>query len=61
MLVLSRKPGQSILIKTPHGTVFIHTLREDRIGIEAPRNFRVTREELDERPRRVIQPRPRSA
>lgn len=46
MLVLSRKPGQSLVIKTPQGTILIKTLTENRVGIEAPGSFRIVRQEL---------------
>lgn len=53
MLVLTRKPGERIVIETENGeriVVALCQLRvgQVRIGIEAPRNFRIMREELIE-------------
>lgn len=50
MLVLSRKERQSIIISTPQGDVTVTVVRMAggtvRIGIDAPREFPVWRQEI---------------
>lgn len=51
MLVLSRKPGEKIHVQLPHGiNVTVTCVRigpnSVRIGIDAPREFNIVREEL---------------
>ena len=46
MLVLSRKPGESIVIA---GNIVVTILKNGRIGIEAPRECRILRKEVADR------------
>ena len=50
MLVLGRRAGEAIVINTPTGDVRIVVLEDSsgrcRLGIDAPRNFQIIREEL---------------
>ena len=51
MLVLSRKKGESIVIKSPQGAlveVFVTNIDYDqaKIGIEAPADFKIFRREI---------------
>ena len=46
MLILSRKPGQGLIIQTPSGPIVIKSLTAGRIGVEAPRGMEIMREEL---------------
>ena len=51
MLVLTRKPEESIIVVSPNGdTMEIHLAKIDndraKIGIEAPANFRIFRKEV---------------
>jgi carbon storage regulator CsrA len=48
MLVLGRRPDESIIISTPVGEVKITVFSSTnvRLGIEAPENMIVTREEI---------------
>ena len=53
MLVLSRKPGESITVKLPSGDLIEFKVLSQHsgrtsIGIEAPRDCRVRRSELPE-------------
>lgn len=54
MLVTSRRPTEALLIETPAGTVRIVILASHgqnvRIGVQAPPEFRIIREELLDRP-----------
>lgn len=51
MLVLTRKAGQSITIKTPGGDVRVFVLRkqsgEVRLGIDAPADYRISRDDRE--------------
>ena len=51
MLVLTRKPDQSIILETNDGPITIRLLRSSlsgsRLGIIAPQSVRVRREELE--------------
>lgn len=51
MLVLSRKDDERIYIDTPGGRIVIVVAKVEfgraRIGIEAPRSFKILRAELD--------------
>jgi len=51
MLVLSRKPGEKIIVECPSGdvisVVFVHLGPVSvRLGVEAPTNYNIAREEL---------------
>jgi carbon storage regulator CsrA len=46
MLVLTRKPGEKVVITTPEGRVIEVTMRNDKLAIEAPREVRILRGEL---------------
>jgi carbon storage regulator CsrA len=50
MLVLSRKLGEKIMIDTPLGKIeiVVSDIRRDliRVGIEAPKSYKILREEL---------------
>jgi sRNA-binding carbon storage regulator CsrA len=46
MLVLTRKPGQALVLTTSNGVVVIRSLAHDRIAIDAPDGVSVLREEL---------------
>ena len=46
MLILKRKPGEALVIRTPFGPIIIKSLRQERLGIEAPAGMEVLREEL---------------
>jgi len=51
MLVLSRKEGESIILKTATGEIVTITLTKYRgaetiVGIEAPKNIKILRSEL---------------
>lgn len=62
MLVLTRRHGETILIgDNVRVTVLDSTHGQVRIGIEAPREITVHREEVQERIDRGEQPRRRSA
>jgi len=52
MLVLTRKKGEKIVVRTPHGEVIVITLGEHqhgrtKVGIDAPRDVTVHRWEVD--------------
>lgn len=54
MLVLSRKPGESITVLLPSGDEIVFKVLDQfsnrtSVGIEAPREFRVLRTELPEK------------
>ena len=54
MLTLNRKTDESIIISTPSGEtikiVLISTCKShSKIGIQAPQNYRILREELNEK------------
>jgi carbon storage regulator CsrA len=55
MLVLTRKPDESITIRCPDGTfITISVCRIDpnykvRLGLDAPKDFKITRTELIEK------------
>jgi carbon storage regulator CsrA len=61
MLVLTRRVGERLLITTPGGVVLaisigrINTQKNPgvRIAIDAPREFRIVREELGEKKERI--------
>jgi carbon storage regulator CsrA len=50
MLLLSRKVGERFVVHTPGGDVWVTVVAVDRgrarIGIEAPQEYRIYREEL---------------
>ena len=51
MLILSRRPGESLIIKLPTGeqikvTVLTNTSNQVRIGTDAPDDIAIMREEL---------------
>lgn len=46
MLIITRKPGESLIIRTPFGSIRIKSLARDRLGIDAPSGIPVLREEL---------------
>ena len=51
MLTLSRKDGQRIIIQNPHGTDIVIVVKgidrgKCRVGIEAPDDYVIMREEL---------------
>lgn len=46
MLVLSRKPEETIVINTPDGDITVTKLDDRRLGIEAPPEFKILRGEL---------------
>lgn len=53
MLVLSRRPGESITVKTPDGVEITFKVIDQignrtKVGIDAPRVCRVRRSELEE-------------
>lgn len=57
MLVLSRKPGERIMIGDDVTVTIVRIGPNNvRIGIEAPRTMNIVREELQEPPARVEQP-----
>jgi carbon storage regulator CsrA len=50
MLVLTRKENESIVISLPDGEIITVTmLGKDRVGIDAPLEINIAREELLER------------
>lgn len=57
MLVLSRKPGESVVCTLPSGDEIIFTMLDGshrtRVGIEAPPSVQIRRGELPYQPRRV--------
>ena len=52
MLVLTRKEGQQVTITTPSGEELVITITEGncRLGIEAPRDYRIERDDMQARP-----------
>lgn len=58
MLVLSRKPGESVVCTLPNGDEIIFTMLDGshrtRVGIEAPNTVLIRRGELPLEPRRVV-------
>jgi len=46
MLVLTRKPGQALVLTTASGVVVIRSLADDRIAIDAPDGVKIVREEV---------------
>jgi carbon storage regulator CsrA len=46
MLVLTRKPGEKVVITTPEGRTAVITMRDGKLAIEAPREVLVLRGEL---------------
>ncbi len=50
MLIVTRMPGEGLVIKTPFGEIRIRFLSRNRIGIEAPSVLPIVREELDSPP-----------
>ncbi len=61
MLVLTRKPGQAIVIGEDIRIVIVSVERDQvRVGIEAPRSIAVHREEIDAEIRREAGLAPRS-
>lgn len=58
MLILTRRPGESFFINTPSGDKIVITNiemkgRQARIGINAPPEYNIVREELVERDKGV--------
>jgi len=54
MLVLGRSEGEKILIQTPSGTTLEFTIlkldrKRARVGIEAPKEYRILRSEVLDR------------
>lgn len=46
MLVLSRKPEETIVINTPDGDIVVTKLDDRRLGVDAPQSFKILRGEL---------------
>lgn len=48
MLIITRKPGEGLILKTPFGSIGIRFLPRNRVAIEAPPSVSVLREEFDD-------------
>jgi len=54
MLVITRRPGESLIIELPTGeqikiTILTNTSNQARIGMDAPADMKIVREELLEK------------
>ena len=64
-LIVTRRPGQSLLIRTLNGLIRITRLRRNRLSIQSPKDVVILREELaedgaDSQVRPVAETEPRS-
>lgn len=66
MLILTRRVGETLVIKMPDGTEIRTTIlgvkgNQVRIGVDAPKNVIVDREEIYERRMAGMQPKARAS
>lgn len=46
MLIITRKPGDGLIFKTPLGSIGIRWLSRNRVAVDAPASVSVVREEV---------------
>ena len=59
MVVLKRKPGESLVIDTPNGEIVIQVLPGDELGVEVPPGVKVAAASATARPGDWLPARPR--